>query len=815
MNYTIKQIAEIANAKVIGDKNLVIKNIAFDSRIIYSTKNTAFIAINTNKNSGEKFIESAIDRGINVIISEHHFPQFENVNWIIVENSVEFLQKLAKFHFENSLLKSIGITGSNGKTILKEWLYQCLWNEFPTVKSPKSFNSQIGLPLSLLQINDSHKLGIFEVGISKPDEMQKLERIFSPQIGLLTHIGTAHLANFKSEEELIDEKIKLFKGSEVIIFNGDNQLVLNKINNLYSSKKLITYGFKENNQVYFKNLNSKEENLIVKYFDEEISFPVHQRDEATLTNALALVTVLKELGIENQKIVEKINTLKAVEMRLEAIEGIKNNIIINDSFNLDLDSLKTALQFLNEYNKSKKSLVLTDIFDVNFNSKELYEEVSDLVNEQKFDSVFLIGNEISNFSDLFKSKTYTFINTHELIDSKHLTELENQIILLKGARKFEIEKVKDLLELRKHDTVLEINLNALLHNINYHKSLLKPATKMMAMVKANAYGLGSYEISEFLQHHHIDYLGVAFADEGVELRKKGITVPIVVMNPEQHSYDTVIEYNLEPEIYSFRVLELFYAAVQKSGFDKKYPIHIKLETGMHRLGFKGFELNELSETLDKMNVKVQSIFSHLSSSDIPEEKEFTLNQLETFEKNSSYLIKKLKYTPIRHILNSSGITSYTNHQYDMVRIGIGMLGESPNSEIQKQLQSVVSFKTVISQISLVENGESVGYSRRFKADHNTKIATIPVGYADGIPRLIGNQIGNVGVNKHLAPIVGSICMDMMMINVDHIPNVKEGDTVTVFNAKPSLKEFAEYCKTITYEVLTSISPRVKRIYVKD
>ncbi|MCX8533331.1 bifunctional UDP-N-acetylmuramoyl-tripeptide:D-alanyl-D-alanine ligase/alanine racemase [Chryseobacterium luquanense] len=815
MNYTIKQIAEIANAKVIGDKNLVIKNIAFDSRIIYSTKNTAFIAINTHKNSGEKFIESAIDRGIKIIISEHHYPQFENVNWIIVENSVEFIQDLAKYHFGNSHLKSIGITGSNGKTILKEWLYQCLWNEFPTVKSPKSFNSQIGLPLSLLQINDSHKLGIFEVGISKPDEMQKLENIFSPQIGLLTHIGTAHLANFKSEEELIDEKIKLFKDSEVIIFNGDNQLVLNKINNLYSSKKLITYGFKESNQVYFKNLNSKEENLIVKYFDEEISFPVHQRDEATLTNALALVTVLKDLGIENQKIVEKINTLKAVEMRLEAIEGIKSNIIINDSFNLDLDSLKTALQFLNEYNKSKKSLVLTDIFDVNFNSKELYEEVSDLVNEQKFDSVFLIGNEISNFSDLFKSKTYTFINTQELIDSKHLTELENQIILLKGARKFEIEKIKDLLELRKHDTVLEINLNALLHNINYHKSLLKPATKMMAMVKANSYGLGSYEISEFLQHHHIDYLGVAFVDEGVELRKKGITVPIVVMNPEQHSYDTVIEYNLEPEIYSFRVLELFYAAVQKSGFDKKYPIHIKLETGMHRLGFKEYELDQLSETLNKMNVKVQSIFSHLSSSDIPEEKEFTLNQLETFEKNSSYLIKKLRYTPIRHILNSSGITSYTDHQYDMVRIGIGMLGESPNSEIQKQLQSVVSFKTVISQISLVENGESVGYSRRFKADHNTKIATIPVGYADGIPRLIGNQIGNVGVNKRLAPIVGSICMDMMMINIDHIPNVKEGDTVTVFNAKPTLKEFAEYCKTITYEVLTSISPRVKRIYVKD
>ncbi|CAD7805834.1 Alanine racemase 1 [Chryseobacterium aquaeductus] len=815
MNYTVQQIAEITKATIIGNKDLIIKNIAFDSRIIYSTKNTAFIAINTQKNSGEKFIESAVDRGITTIISEHQYPQFENITWIIVENSVKFLQKLAKYHFENSNIQSIGITGSNGKTILKEWLYQCLWNEFPTVKSPKSFNSQIGLPLSLLQINSTNQLGIFEVGISVPNEMNILENIFHPQIGLLTHIGSAHAANFQSEEHLIDEKIILFKNSDVIIYNGDNILVDSKVKEIYSSKKLISYGLKNANHVFIENNISKDENIIVKYFDEEIKFPAHQRDEATLTNALALITVLKELNISNEKIVDKINALKAVEMRLEAIEGIKSNIVINDSFNLDLDSLKTAMQFLNEYKKSKKSLVLTDIIGVNSNSKELYEEVSELVNEQNFDHLFLIGEEITQFKDLFKAKTFTFVSTQELIDNKSLTEIENQIILLKGARKFEIEKLKDLLELRKHDTVLEVNLNAILHNINYHKSLLKPTTKMMAMVKANAYGLGSYEISEFLQHHHIDYLGVAYADEGVELRKKGITTPIVVMNPEQHSYDAIIQYNLEPEIYSFRVLELFYESVQKSGYDKEYAIHIKLETGMHRLGFKEYELNQLSQSLEYKNLKVQSIFSHLSSSDVPDEREFTLKQLETFGKNSDHLIKNLGYQPLRHILNSSGITNYTDHQHDMVRIGIGMLGESSNAEIQKQLKSSVSFKTVISQISIVENGESVGYSRKYKTDHLTKIATVPVGYADGIPRLIGNQIGNVGINKCFAPIVGNICMDMMMIKVDDIPNVKEGDTVTIFNAKPSLKEFAGYCKTITYEVLTSISPRVKRIYIKD
>ena len=337
---------------------------------------------------------------------------------------------------------------------------------------------------------------------------------------------------------------------------------------------------------------------------------------------------------------------------------------------------------------------------------------------------------------------------------------------------------------------------------------------MMAMVKANAYGLGSYEISEFLQHHHIDYLGVAYADEGVELRKKGITTPIVVMNPEQHSYDAIIQYNLEPEIYSFRVLELFYEAVQKSGYDKKYPIHIKLETGMHRLGFKDFELNELTEKLNTMSVKVQSIFSHLSSSDVAEEKEFTLNQIKTFEKNSSDLINNLGYKPLRHILNSAGITNYSYDQYDMVRIGIGMIGESSNKNIKKQLQDSVSFKTVVSQISEVEPGESVGYSRKYKADHNTKIATIPVGYADGIPRMVGNKVGNVGINKKLCPIVGNVCMDMMMIDVDKA-NVKEGDSVVIFNSSPTLEEFSKYCNTITYEVLTSISPRVKRIYIKN
>lgn len=816
MNYTTKEIAEITQSQLIGDKNLHVQHIAFDSRNIYSVIKTAFIAINTTTNTGEKYIPQAIEKGIKIIISENFYSEYEGITWIIVEDSVKFLQDLAKYHVEkNTQLQTIGITGSNGKTIVKEWLYQCLWNEMPTVKSPKSFNSQIGLPLSLLQISTKHQIGIFEVGISKPSEMAVLEDIFSPKIGILTHIGTAHSSNFKNEEQLIEEKILLFKNSETILFNGDNVLVYTIIKDIYPDKKLISFGLENRNDVkIISNPENLQEEIKVQYFSEEFSFPANQRDEATLTNALALVCVMKELGFSNEKIVEKINALKAVEMRLESVNGIHNNLIINDSFNLDLDSLIIAFQFIKQYNKPEKTLILTDIIDVKEDEFSLYNKVADLTNEQNFSQVFLVGTQISRFQEKFKAKTYSFKKTKELIESQQLEQLENQLILLKGARIFEIEKVKQLLELQKHDTVLEINLNAILHNINVHKALLKPETKICAMVKAYSYGLGGYEIAEFLQHHHIDYLGVAYADEGVDLRKNGITTPILVMNPEQGSYDIIIDYNLEPEIYSLRVLELFTTQLQLKGIQRKYPIHLKIETGMHRLGFKENEIEELLEILKKYNVKVASIFSHLSSSDIPEEREYTMYQIETFKRISEKIISGLDYRPLRHILNSSGITNYTDYQFDMVRIGIGMIGISPTPEIKSQLQNAVTFKTVISQISEVKKGDSIGYSRKYKAEKDTRIATIPVGYADGIPRLIGNKNGFVSIHKQKVPIVGNICMDMLMVDLEKLP-AKDGDKVIIFNENPSLEEFSKYCKTIPYEVLTSISRRVKRIYIKN
>lgn len=814
MNYTAKQLSEITNAKLVGNGNTIIKNIAFDSRTIYSAKDTAFVALKTEKNNGEKYIASAIEKGISVIISETQLFDNKNITWIIVENSLKFIQTLAKHHLSSHSIDTIGVTGSNGKTIVKEWLYQAISEDFSVVKSPKSFNSQLGLPLSLLKINKKHKIGIFEVGISQPKEMQILEDIFSPKIGVLTHIGTAHLNNFEDENHLIEEKISLFQNSETIIFNGDNPLVFNKIKEVFPNKKTISYGLENHNDIkIISDWKNRQQDIEAICFDKIIQFPVSQRDEATLTNALAVIAVMEILGFSAQKMVEKINALKSVEMRLESVNGIRNNLIINDSYNLDLDSLKIAYQFIKEYKKQHKALIITDFVE-KIDTKELYQEVASLTNEQNFDKIFLIGEEIKQYQHLFNAECFSFNNTNELIKSQEFNKIENHLILLKGARKFSTEKVKTYLELQKHDTVLEINLNKVLHNIKVHQSMLKPTTKMMAMVKAYSYGLGGYEVAEFLQHHHIDYLGVAVADEGVDLRKNGIATPIIVMNPEQHSYDAVIEYNLEPNIYSFRVLDLFYQQLKQADFEGDYPIHIKLETGMHRLGFKDFELDELIEKLKQMNVKVASIFSHLSSADVAEERDYTLAQFEKFKTLSEKISESLGYTPIRHILNSSGIVNYPEYQLDMVRIGIGMVGISYNKTIQAKLQSAVAFKSIISQISDIYKGESVGYSRKFKADKNTRIATIPVGYADGVPRLMSNKKGFVGIRGQKVPIVGNVCMDMMMVDIGDLP-AKEGDEVTIFNGNPSLEEFSNYSNTIPYEALTSISRRVKRIYIKD
>ncbi len=815
MKYKTSEIAAITGSILTGNPDTEVSDIAFDSRKIFAAANVAFIAINTTKNSGEKYIRSAIEKGVKIIISEHEPLPDSDVTWIKTDNCVRFLQILAHHHLQNlPNLLTFGITGSNGKTVVKEWLFQSVWHDYLTVKSPKSYNSQIGLPLSVLQAEERHQLGIFEVGISMPGEMELQQQVFSPKIGILTHIGTAHSVNFKNEEELISEKLKLFKDTAVIVFNGDNPLVVKLVNKMYSDRKLISFGLEEHNDFHIRSDFRTDKTVHIIAGDDELLIDIQQRDEATLTNALAVIACLYFLGREKHEITAKINALKAVEMRLESVIGNKSNLIINDSFNLDLDSLKIALQSSMEYRKPKNVLVISDFMEISDFDENLYPTVAKMVNAYDFTEIILVGENIAGYRSLFNKPVTAFNDTIELIDSQYLNRFEDSLILLKGARKFAFEKIKNQLELQKHDTVLEVNLNAILHNITAHRAKLDPSTKIMAMVKAHAYGLGSIEIAEFLQLNHIDYLGVAYADEGVELRNHGITVPIIVMNPEQHSYDAIIDYGLEPEIYSLRVLELFTTRLEDRGVLDQYPVHIKLETGMHRLGFKDAEIEQLIAEIKKKNILVKSIFSHLSSSDIPSEKDYTWKQVTMFEEISSKLISGLGYQPVRHILNSSGIANYPEFQYDMVRIGVGMVGVSASADLKKRLLPAVQFKTVVSQVSRLETGETVGYGRNFEASSERLIATVPVGYADGIPRLIGKGKGKVSIQNKLVPIVGNICMDMMMLDVTGL-SVAEGDEVIIFNGTPTLEEFAEYCQTIPYEVLTSISRRVKRVYIKS
>ncbi|NAW51570.1 bifunctional UDP-N-acetylmuramoyl-tripeptide:D-alanyl-D-alanine ligase/alanine racemase [Elizabethkingia argentiflava] len=817
MEYTAHELALITDSEILGNKTEKIKQLIFDTRLIFSAKNNAFIALKTTKANGAQYIQEAIEKGIRVIIcTEIPLVTPYKITWIITQDTHGFLRKLAHQHLQKiSLPKTIGITGSNGKTIVKEWLYQCLSDEMRVVKSPKSYNSQIGLPISILKANEKDDLGIFEVGISLPGEMEKQVEVFSPHIGIFTHLGSAHSEHFKNEKELLKEKLKLFKNSEVIIYNGDHPLINHEIRKVFTNKILISYGTYAHNDILIEKPAGQDKAFKIKLLDGTIDVPFIHQDQATLHNALAVIATLNLLHIPHPKIVEKINHLYPVEMRMESVKGQRENLIINDSYNLDLDSLKIALSTLRQYgNKSKKVLVLTDIMNVKDHPRRIYSIVAELVNEQSFDQIYLIGEKITGFAHLFRSEIFTFENIKELLKNNSFKNIENAIILLKGARKFELETLKKELELQSHDTILEINLNAILHNINVHKSFLKPKTKVMAMVKAYSYGLGGHEIAEFIQHHNIDYLTVAYADEGVNLRKNKITLPIMVMNPELNSYDNIIEYELEPEIYSFKVLDLFLEALKKKGIQEKYPIHIKLETGMHRLGFHRDDLDKLLLKIKGNKLKVASIFTHLSSTDDPKERAYTLEQIKLYTENSDYLLAEIEDQALRHCLNSQGITNYPEYQFDMVRIGIGMLGYTSNPAIKPLLQNAVCFKTIITQISPLYAGESLGYNRSFKAKKNTRIATIAVGYADGIPRSLSNGRGFVGIKGKLYPIQGNICMDMLMVDLGQDP-IQEGEEVIIFNGNPCLEQFSQYCKTIPYEVLTSISQRVKRVYIKD
>lgn len=819
-SYKLQSIAEIVSGQLIGDNQTPIEQIFFDSRLIVHPINGIFFALSGNQKDGHTYIADAYHKGIRTFAVQHPITQYNDINQIIVDNPLQALQNWARFHRQQFNIPVIGITGSNGKTIVKEWLNQLLWKNFNISRSPKSYNSQFGAAISILQLNQENDLGIFEAGISMPNEMEKLEEIIQPTIGVLTKIGNAHLENFKDEEQLIREKLKLFTNVDKLVYNIENEQLHQIISDDDHLSKIdkITYGYTDSALVQIKEIIQEETNtkISILHNQEVFTFSIPFQDDASIKNSLICLTTLIGLNIDYKLYKNNFLELLPIEMRLEIKEAINNSIIINDSFNSDLNSLKIGLNVLNQQTKERKTLVLTDILQSNLTNEELYQKTADLVNPYQFTEIVLIGDEISNYKELFQSYVRSFKTTEEFLEQFKIQNVYDEAILLKGARPFQLEKISEELETRSHDTVLEINLQNLIENIKTYRSLLKPSTKMMCMVKANSYGVGSFEVANVLENYGVDYLGVAIADEGKELRKAGISLPIIVMNPEQSSYSTVIDYQLEPEIYSFRVLDLFVKKLKEKQISKPYPIHIKLETGMNRLGFHEQDLEQLISTLKQTpQVYVQSIFTHLATADMEEEQDYVNFQFERFNHGYQTLAEGLNIQPIKHCLNSPGIVAYNNHQYDMVRLGIGMYGYSEYSDfMEKRLKPVVQFKTVISQISELKVGETVSYGRRFKAERPSRIATLPVGYADGIRRSLGYGKGKVGINGKLAPITGTICMDMMMIDVTDI-DCKEGDEVIIFGSYPTLADYTKDLETIPYEVLTSIAQRVNRVYYKE
>ena len=812
MDFFIQDLKTVLKANFVCDEILEVVDIgdvSIDSRSLRNNNNTLFFAIQGQNFDAHLFIEDLILKGIKYFVVQKIPQNLETkAVFFVVDDSLKAFQDFVAYYRSKFDFPVIGITGSNGKTIVKEWLNFLLSSDFTIIKSPKSYNSQVGVPLSVIAINENHNLGIFEAGISLPNEMDAIERIIQPNIGILTSIGSAHDEGFQNREQKILEKLKLFKNVDVLICEF-NQEVLK----LFSSKaKFLTWSFKNEGNVNFNLIKVDVLEVSSDFGNFEIKIPFV--DKSSLQNIATCVSTLLYLNIPITDIQKRIANLYRVEMRLQIKNGIHNCTIIDDSYSSDYQSLKIALDVLeNHKTHENKTVILSDIFQSGFDENVLYAKVEKLLLGNNIQRVFAIGNKIKNHLSQLEN-VIRFDSTQDFLFHFKDENFANETILLKGARSFEFEKIVALLEEKKHETVLEINLDAVTHNLNFYKSKLKPETKIMVMVKAFGYGNGSFEIAKLLQHHKVDYLGVAFADEGVELRNAGITMPIIVMNPENSAFSTMIAYQLEPEIYGISELNAFIKVAQSHNL-YKYPIHLKLNTGMNRLGFVQQNFDELIPILKASNLlEVKSIFSHLATSDMPEEIDFTHEQLNKFKLWSNELIHKLDINPIRHILNTSGIYNFSGHQYEMVRVGIGLYGVGNDVFEDEQLQNVATLKTLILQINEVQIGESVGYGRRFVANRKSKIATIPIGYADGIRRAWGNEVGYVIINNKKAAIVGAICMDMMMIDVTEI-DCEIGTEVLIFGEQLRVTEIAKFWNTIPYEVMTGISQRVKRIFYKE
>lgn len=809
-----QNIAAILKAKFIGKlENQSFDNVSTDSRSLQNNEKTLFFALIGPNNDGHNHIEELISKGVlNFVVSQVNPELTEKANFLIVENTTHALQSFATYYRSLFQFPIIGITGSNGKTIVKEWLNFLLSPDYNVIRSPKSYNSQVGVPLSIIGINENHNLGIFEAGISTIDEMENLQKVIQPNIGILTNIGSAHDEGFTDISQKIKEKLKLFKGVSVLILNK------NKTIEAFLNPAIKTFTWSTNDKsanVYFqKKTYANYAVFNSTYRDTCFKIKVPFTDVASVENAMHCIMTMLYLNYNLETIQDRIVELYPVEMRLKVKKGINNSTLIDDSYSADFQSLKIALDFLESQKQhKKKTLIISDIFQSGLDNDELYARVSQLITSNKINRVICVGETISKYKNKF-SNVISFKTTNDLIEAFETLEFGNENILIKGSRHFEFEKIVSLLEEKTHETILEINLNAISHNLNFYKSKLKPKTKLMVMVKAFGYGNGGFEIAKLLSHHKVDYLGVAFADEGIELKKAGIELPIMVLNPEMTSFQSIIQYQLEPEIYSFKGLNAFVKMTEEKQISN-YPIHIKLNTGMNRLGFDSENIEELISILkNKKSIVVKSILSHMAASDDLTHDEFNRKQIFDFKQMSNRVKLALNINPILHMANTSGISNYPEAQLDMVRLGIGIYGVSNDEKETALLENVGVLKSIISQIRTLQVGESVGYGRRFMAQQQIKVATIPIGYADGIFRSWGNGLGYVMINKQKASIIGSICMDMLMVDVTTI-QCTEGSEVIIFGENPSVSYIAKKLNTIPYEILTSISQRVKRVFHRE
>lgn len=822
MKYKIEEIVTLTGARRYGHAEAEVEWLLTDSRSLVYPETSLFFAIKTASGDGHDFIQELYQRGVrNFVVTSlplNRETVYPDANFLQIPSALKALQRLAERHREQYDIPVIGITGSNGKTMVKEWLNQLLSPTTKTTRSPRSYNSQTGVPLSVWLLDETTQLGIFEAGISQPGEMEALRDIIQPTIGVMVSLGSAHQENFGSMEEKCREKLRLFKDCEILVYCSDDEITDRCVKLGKISHRLLSWSkIDANAPLFIRNINKKGGETEIKYTynGKTGRYTIPFVDDASINDSIHCLAVCLYLKKTPDEIAKGMQSLEPLAMRLEVTQGINNCTIINDTYNSDVNSLDIALDFMNRRaaeTSNRKIVILSDILQSGMESGELYSKVAEMVNSRKPQLFIGVGKEIGKNSNYFKISSKFFNTTEELIESGELNGISGDTVLLKGARKFGFERIYDLLTKKVHETTLNVNLGAIVENLNHYRSFMKHETKIVCMVKASAYGSGALEVSRTLQEHGVDYLAVAVADEGVALRNVGITANIMVMNPEMTAFRTMLQYNLEPEIYSFRILDAMIREAKREGVTH-YPIHVKIDSGMHRLGFLPGEIDELISRLKAQNAVVpRSVFSHFVGSDGEMFNDFTKKQFDVYNEASLKLQKSFPDKILRHICNTAGIERFPEYHLDMVRLGLGLYGIDPFTN--KTIHNVATLRTTILQIHDVKKEDTVGYSRKGQLTRDSRIAAIPIGYADGLDRHLGCGNGYCLVNNKKAPYVGNICMDVAMIDVTDIP-CKEGDSVEIFGDNLPVTALSDILGTIPYEILTSVSERVKRIYYKD